>query len=257
MSHAYSFFLFSVGLFLTPKVIATDKYRWWILFGLTIGLIVLIRPTNLLFILVPLLYGCYSLKDIVNRTAHFIQKFRQVFVSLLLAITVFIPQLVYWHHISGSWIYYSYGNEHFIFWQSPKIIEVLFSVQNGWLLYSPIMITAIAGLYFSAKQRHPLFLPTIIILPMATYIFASWWAWWFGAAFGHRSYIEFTSMLLFPMLYFIQWLNRKSFPLFTLGWVCLTLLTYYSVKMSYLYTPPWDGPTWNWSRYVEQLNHLF
>ena len=48
--------------------------------------------------------------------------------------------------MTGHWLYYSYTEEGFKYWNEPKIAAVLFDVQNGLFLYSPLVLLMMAGL---------------------------------------------------------------------------------------------------------------
>ncbi|HWB62258.1 MAG TPA: hypothetical protein VG603_02020 [Chitinophagales bacterium] len=255
MSHVYSFFLFAVVVFLTPKILAGAPLKYWLMYGFTFGLIVVIRPTNCVLLLYPLLYGIYSLPLLAGRALYLITAWRYILWAIVAFFIMFIPQLIYWKYISGSYIIYSYSNEGFLYWSSPKILQVLFDVQNGWLLYSPLMVFAVIGLFFAIRQKVSAAVPLLAILPLITYIFASWWAWWFGGAFGHRCYIEYYALLAFSLAAFIKAVGRNKYAsvaVFLLFGICI----YYNLMLTYLYFPPWDGPDWNWQRFSTVLQKL-
>jgi predicted tellurium resistance membrane protein TerC len=83
-------------------------------------------------------------------------------------------------------------------------MEFLIGYRKGWLLYTPIMIFAIIGMFF-LKRKIPAMkwsIPVISIL--AIYILSSWWCWWFGGSFGSRSMVEYYALLIFPLAAFID-----------------------------------------------------
>ena len=160
------------------------------------------------------------------------------------------PQMLYWKAMSGHWVKYSYENERFIYWAHPKIAEVLLDVQNGWLLWSPIMLFLFWSLVVKRKDPRTNALGTTVVLVIITYLFASWWAWWFGGAFGHRCYIDYYPLLAFPLAVTMESiLGAKRLYVKILLFVVITLFCYYSVAMATMYFTGgmWDGPAWQWN----------
>lgn len=258
MSHAYLFFLFALFIILTPKVLAQPNFKNAIFLGLLFGLITLIRPTNCLIALYLLLYQVTSFQAFKNRVQFFFSKLKVFWVVPVLMFLVFVPQLLYWHYISGHFLIYSYDQEGFIYWKAPKILLVLFDVQNGWLLYSPMAIFGIIGLLWGIAKKETGMLAIGLILTVATYIFSSWWAWWFGGAFGHRCFVEFYALLALPLAFLINKLltSRQAVLKGIFALLCV-LFIFYNLRITVLYAPPWDGPNWTWERYGEVLKQVF
>ncbi|MEP6793842.1 MAG: hypothetical protein ABJB16_05910 [Saprospiraceae bacterium] len=251
MSHVYSFFLFSLLIFILPKFFKKPNFLNSIAFGAIFGWIVLIRPTNFILILLVLLFNVYSKQDIIERMKFFKQHWMNIFPILFAGFVMVFPQLLYWKKMGGSWIFYSYADEGFKYWNKPKIMAVLFDVQNGLLLYSPMVILMLIGIFYGLKNKKFHSPAMLLIFILATYIFASWWAWWFGGAFGHRSYVEYYAILAIPLAGLIQKVFSSPKPIVRISFqFLLILLMVYSVRLSYLYSSiggPWDGADWRWN----------
>ncbi|HSI90824.1 MAG TPA: hypothetical protein VK927_06870 [Adhaeribacter sp.] len=258
MSHVYLFFLFSVFIVFTPRFLQNPSAKNMVRLGLLLGLITLIRPTNCLIVLYLLLYNVYSFNGLLARLKLFLSRFKTLWLVPLMMFVVFIPQFIYWHYISGSFIIYSYNQEGFIYWNDPRILKVLFDVQNGWLLYSPVAVLALAGLVWGIFKRETGFIPVALLIMLFTYIFSSWWAWWFGGAFGHRCFVEFYSFLALPFAYFMHRIFKIKQPVLT-SFVLLLIagLVFYNLRLTHLYVPPWDGDDWTWERYGAVLEEAF
>ncbi|MFZ1676729.1 MAG: hypothetical protein WAT91_05620 [Saprospiraceae bacterium] len=189
MSHVYSFFLFCLLIYHLPKYCKSPHFLNSIMLGGILGWIILIRPTNIILCLLVLLYNVYTIESLRERIRSFIKNYKSVLLIILSGFIMFIPQLLYWNEMTGHWIYYSYTDEGFKYWNRPKIFAVLFDVQNGLLLYSPMVLLMLIGIFYGLKYKKFHSPAMILIFILATYIFASWWAWWFGGAFGHRRYV--------------------------------------------------------------------
>lgn len=164
---------------------------------------------------------------------------------------------MYWHHLTGNFWFYSYGDEGFLYWSSPKLWEIFFSVQNGLFIYSPLILAAFVGAGILAWKKIHQGPAILLIILIASYAIASWWAWWFGAAFGHRAFVELYAILSIPMVYVLSQINKASMAVKILAGMLTTAGIFYSLRLSYLYLAPWDGPDWNWAAFTEVLSKLF
>lgn len=153
MSHAYSFFLIAALLYFTPRYYDNPSHRNSALLGLLIGFIILCRPTNIIVLIYVLLYNVSTRESLIERISFYKKQAPKLMVSMLCTFLVFVPQFMYWYHLSGNFILYSYEKEGFIYWKSPKIAKVLFGLWNGWILYTPMMLFALSGLYFALRQK--------------------------------------------------------------------------------------------------------
>jgi len=248
MSHVYSFFLFSLFLYFTPRFYQKPGLGIFFGMGLLLGLITLIRPTNLIVLLYLLLYGIRSTEDFKTRIAFIQQHFLKLLIAPLGSLLIFLPQFYYWHYMSGHWLMYSYGDEGFIYWNEPQFINVLFSIKNGWFIFSPIVGLPILGcLIGSWKNRYNIGTIFLILL-ISIYVFSSWWCWWFGGAFGHRSFVELYTLLAFPFAYLFTLVFESRFLLLKLLLVLVWLgLIYYS----YMFTVYFTGPHYNWTEWYQ------
>ena len=186
-SHPYSFFLFAAFLLLTATWHERPSARTSILLGLVAGLIVLVRHTNVLFLLVFPLYG---LKHVARRTSHVAR------VAAVAALVV-SPQLLLYYDATGRPIVSAYGDLGFN-WTDPQLFGVLFSTQKGLFFWSPLLLVALTGLIVLLRSRKPaaaFVLPGLLFLGLNTYLIASWWDWQFGGSFGHRGYVDALPLL--------------------------------------------------------------
>ena len=210
LPHPYAFTLTVVFLYVFLKWRQNPKVPSSILLGALFGLIVLVRPTNGLIMLVPLLYGVFSFKDLQQQVMSYVSRWRYVLIAVFVALFLVFMQLWYWHYITGNWLFNSYIGETFYF-NNPHILEGLFSYRKGWFVYTPIMILSIFGIYHLYRSRSPYFWPVLIFVPINIYIIFSWWCWWYGGGFGARPMIDSYGLLAIPMAAFFQVLvDRKK-----------------------------------------------
>jgi len=256
MSHIYSFFIFAAVIYLTDKIIAPrekNSSRYFLLFGLSAGIMVLIRPTSAIVLLYPL----YRWSKQTDEKWAYIQKNAlNLLIMAVAAIAVWIPQLIYWKSVTDHWFMWSYGDETFKYWKEPKLFRVLFDAWNGWLLYSPIAIIPLVGLVLGRHSNRHSERIIMLILALATYLFASWWAWWFGGAFGHRCYVEYYALLAMPFAAAAERAFKSTWSKVVFIALCL-LLIYYNLGLTYHYQAPWDGPNWTYDSVWNEIKRLF
>ena len=195
MSHSYSFFLYTLFIYLTIRWYENFNWRYLIVLGFTGGVIALVRPTNLLIVVFFLLFDVRSIHDFGQRVILLLRKSPQVLVALICAMVIIFPQLWWWKQQTGSWLFFSYGENERFYWSSPEILKGLFSYTKGWFVYTPMMIFSVAGFIWVRKYASDLILPLVIFTILNIYIVLSWWSWWYGGSFGLRAFVEFEAPL--------------------------------------------------------------
>ncbi|MBL7939821.1 MAG: hypothetical protein JNL43_10715 [Flavobacteriales bacterium] len=252
MSHVYSFFLFAWLLYLTVSMLERPRSSTLLALFFCGGLILLVRPLNGIALLIPVLYGSAPLEAIRLRLKWVTALPRSTVIGVLIALAVVAPQLLYWYQVTGNWLVFTYGTKGQGFnWGSPHLWDILFSHQGGWLLYTPIMIGAVAVLLWQAWRNVPGARTILLVLGLAWYIYASWWSWWLGGSFGHRGFVEHYALLALPFSSFVQsaaqWAGpRKRNLLIPAG-----ILVFLNIRMSLLAFSPMDGPTWTWDSLLD------
>lgn len=234
MSHVHNFFL--ISLFVWQTVLWIQSFKWYnaMLMALSFGLVVLIRPVNAIIVVVPLLYGVRNIAEFVLRFKDIFSKYGQLLCMILIIGMILFPQLLYWKMNTGDWVYYSYNEEGFFF-NDPRILEGLFSFRKGWLVYSPVMVLSIVGMFmlFNRHYAHKFKLVLPIFFGLNVYIVFSWWCWWYGGSFGARPMIDGMAIMSIPLAAFLaamsKWKITQVFTvLFILG--CIGLNQFQSLQ---------------------------
>ena len=199
MSHPYSFFLFSSLLLLTDTVYKNPPSTSASLgLGLVLGLIFIVRPTNIVAVIVPSLFGIKGISSLTERGQYFKRHIKLVLLALLAFFAMAFVQFAYWKSVTGHWLVYSYGDEGFDFLH-PKILKGLFSYRKGWFVYTPMSAVGLAGVFYLWKKDKS-FVPALVIYFLVTiYLVFSWREWWYGGSFGCRALIESLAFLAMPI----------------------------------------------------------
>ncbi|MFN2314873.1 MAG: glycosyltransferase family 2 protein, partial [Bacteroidales bacterium] len=158
--------------------------------GLLLGLIALIRPTNIIIVIFFLLYGITSKETLRQRTRELVSGYRHLLLMCLVIIIVWLPQMIYWREMTGQWLYFSYGSDERFFFGDPAILKGLFSWRKGLFIYTPLLLFSFAGIFALWIRRSPHALAVTLFVPLNIYIILSWWCWWYGGGFGQRAVID-------------------------------------------------------------------
>lgn len=254
MSHIYSFTLFSGFLVFIKTRNFFKKERIWELFvfGCLAGWMVVLRQSNLLFPLVYFFLDTSSSATILERIKRVI-KFRNFFAALIGFLLMITPQIVYWNYAFESLLAYSYGDEGFN-WLNPRIMKVLLDPYNGLFIYTPIMLVMLIYAVIMLKKKAANGLMVVFAFGIITYIFSCWWAWWFGCAFGARSYVEYLSLFSLAFAYGWKDILQQSRTTKLVASLVVLLFCLYTSKMALSIDTCFPGSkNWDWPAYFEEV----
>lgn len=212
MQHTYLFFLYALLIWLTMRWHQQPRMVVAIAIGLVLGMVTLMRPTELLAALIPLLWNVYNKETLLAKLDLLWQKRWQVVALGLSVVVMGLPQLIYWKLATGHFLFYSYGNQTFDF-AHPHIMDGLFSIKKGWLVYTPIMAFALLGLVPLYKYRKQQFYPVLMFTLLNIYVIYSWWCWWYGGSFGARAMIQSYALLALPLGAWVELISKKRIAL--------------------------------------------
>lgn len=201
MTHNALFTLYTLVIWASIRFYQKQHWRTAFLLGFLCGLLTLIRPTEIIAVLIPLLWGIDSIKQVKERVRLFISSWRMIFVFALAFVIMVSIQILYWKWVSGEWVVYSYGEQGF-YWLRPHITEYLFSFRCGWLLYAPLMGIPFFLIWvyaFKGPQRIPVTLLTVL----AFYLVTAWDVWDYGGTAG-RAMVQYYTLLAFPLCWLVE-----------------------------------------------------
>lgn len=208
MSHIPLFFLYALLMHLVIKVHERPSYSYFFAVSFVAGFITITRPTDVVCLFIPLLYGVYN-KNTFKEKLLFLKEHRAPIALAAFFFSIpFIPQFLYWKVVTGNFLVYSYGGQQF-FWASPKIINGLFHFNNGWLPYAPAMIFALVGLLFYKSYKKWIAV-ILVIMPVYIYIIYSWYCYNYINGLGSRPMIHMYPLLAMPLAAFIQYVSSRA-----------------------------------------------
>jgi hypothetical protein len=189
MSHVYSFGFVSAFIFFSHKFFYSNSSKSVLAMGICFGIICLIRPINGLII-----FGLPSMAKDLNQIKSLISNLFNAKKYFLLAILFFISivsiQAIIYKISTGHFWIYSYTNEGFNF-LNPHFMDTLFSYKKGLFLYTPVYLASLLGLFYLGKKSKFKTISFISFFIFITYIFSSWWMWFYGGSFSSRVFVEY------------------------------------------------------------------
>lgn len=206
MPHIYLFTLYAVIMWLTIRWHKKPEITTTVMLAIAMGLCILSRPSEIVCLLIPALWGVASIRKVDERFEFFLNKWKHLFVIGVILLFIGSLQFFYWKYTVGKFFYNSYINpgEGFEF-LSPFITQTLFSFRKGWFIYTPIMLLSVAGLYFAFRSNKGIAIPISLFFVLNLYIVSSWSNWWYGDSFGQRALIQSYAVMALPLGFFYRW----------------------------------------------------
>jgi hypothetical protein len=208
MSHIFSFFAINGFMWYSMRAIQEWRIKSALLMGFFLGMVCLIRPTNILVImLIPFL------SDDKHQLIRFLRAVWRKKSALLVMILVFFIiislQGLLWYIQTGQIAVWSYHGEGFNFGH-PEFLNVLFSFRKGLFTYTPLILISLTGLAPLISSKRYQFFSIIIFLMASTYIVASWWNWYYGDGFGLRAFIDYYGVFAILLALVMNYSRSKA-----------------------------------------------
>lgn len=208
MSHAYSFFGVSLFFYLYTKLINNNSNRNLLLLGLSLGLVALIRPVNVVVVLfTPFFFNQLSEYTLFLKTI-IVKHLKGVLFFLSAVISAVLLQFTFYYFQTGDFFIVSYEGETFNF-AKPEIFNVLFSYRKGLFIYVPILLAVLILMIFIKNNWYK---KTIFFISFSVFIYitASWWCWWYGGGFSIRPIIDFLPVFIITTIVLVSKLSLFS-----------------------------------------------
>ncbi len=212
MSHNYLFLTFALILWFTIRWHELPKTRYAVALGILIGISALSRPTEILVLAVPVLWGVKDWQSLVEKSKLVLNRWKDLLLGALIILIFGSFQLIYYKVITGKFLFNSYGGNagEGMEFLNPYIWQVLFSYRKGWLLYTPLMALALFGFIILYRSKKHIFLSVLVFFISAFYVVASWSCWWYADCFSQRALIPMYVFLALPLGTLLNYFQNKN-----------------------------------------------
>ena len=235
--HSQLFFLYTILILYTIRWHERPSWKNILPIALAAGLILITRPTDIICLLIPLLWEVLDKESLVAKWHLCKEKFPQILVSGVIIGLIGSVQLLYWKTYSGHWLIDSYNNPgeglDFLY---PHITQTLFSFRKGWFIYTPMMLFVLLGFIPLWRRRRDCFWPLLAFLVLNVYLVSCWSCWWYAGSFSNRAYVQSYAVLSIPLGFFLQAIGEKrnfiKIPVYIIAvlFLCLNLFQTWQFK---------------------------
>jgi hypothetical protein len=191
-SHVYSFAAIAGFAYFARNFMLGGRSRHLYIMAFVFGLVGLIRPTNLLLLLlIPFFADDFN--QFKNRFSNLFSKPMTIIWAAVAFFLSFGLQPLFNFIQTGDLVLYTYKNEGFHFFD-PATFSFLLSYRKGFFLYTPLMLLIFSGLLVLYRKSKFQFYGISGFFIVLVYVLSSWWNWFFGDSFGMRAMIDFYSI---------------------------------------------------------------
>jgi hypothetical protein len=205
MSHANSFFLSSLFLFIWVQTFKKRTLHQWIALGAIAGLLFLVRYQNIIFLFLPFVE---VISSYLRFNKNYIKEIKKHIISALIFFLVISPQFILLKIKHDSFLV-SYSGDFNLLNIPLNFFKVLFSPNHGLFYWTPILFFGLIGLIFLYK-KNKIFSIGFLGVFLFNLIIISGWSSWNGAqSFGHRMFINCLPFFMFGFATFLSRINKK------------------------------------------------
>lgn len=241
MPHLFLFTIYIGVIWYTVLWVNEKRVNDLYMVAVLIGLAFLIRRTELILILIPILWGqgSFNAKQIIKSWRPYR---RQLIISTAIIAVIFLPQMIYCSIATGSLFCDGYTNVgEGLDLHRPHLFEILFSFRKGLFIYTPIMGIALFGCVPLLRRYRSMAIPIIVFLVVYFWVVSSWTIWWYADSFGNRGIVQAYAIMALPLAALIAWILEKRirkilFGALTVFFVALNIFQIWQTDAQILHT---------------------
>ncbi len=204
-SHGYLLLMYTLVIWLSIEWHRKPAKNLALFIGLTIGLATIMRPTELIIFLIPLLWDTHS-KEAAKAKWQLVKKHKNhIAMTCLGALIGAIPQIVYWMYVTGSPIHTVGSKWYFL----NPYFRVIFGWQKGWFIYTPVTIFFVLGLFF--LRGKPFRKSIIWFCLLNIWIVISWSVWRYGGSYSTRALVQSYPVFALALAGIVTWIFKTKF----------------------------------------------
>ncbi len=228
----------------------TQQRKNAVYIGLLMGIMILIHPSEILCVLIPLLWKVYDKQSFKVKLDLVKNNFPHVVYTILATMVVALPQIAYWKIVTDSYVFFSYQRTEGFDFAHPHFIETLFSFKKSLLIYTPLIVFPLLGFVFLRKEKKEIYFSILSYVILNFLLLGSWSCWWQGGSFGARYFTESFAVLALPFGFLIKAVLQSKMWLKVLTFGTMFLLLCLNLFQTWQYVN-WIIPAdrMNWAYY--------
>lgn len=210
-SHGYILLMYTLIVWLSIKWHQRPSAKVALGIGLIIGLATIMRPTELIIFLIPLLWNTHTKKASKEKWA-LVRKYKgHIALVCLGAFLGALPQISYWMYVIDSPIHTVGSKWYFL----NPFFRVIFGWEKGWFIYTPVTIFFVLGLFF--MKGRPFQKSVIWFCLLNIWIVISWSVWRYGGSYSTRALVQSYPIFALALAGIITWLLDTKFKVLFYG----------------------------------------
>jgi hypothetical protein len=213
-SHAHSSFAVALFLWYWHETRLARSFSQWLILALIAGLMLNVYYANVMVLAVLVVEAARQYLAVFRRGARggtepaeslrFTDLFlRHIFFAAVMffcMLPIFLTRLA----IYGNAFESGYIPLRDWLWRSPVLFDVLFASNHGLLVWTPILLFAIAGLFIFCWREPRLGVPLLAAF-LAFYLFIACYPDWAGiSSFGNRFFVSLTALFILGLSVFLD-----------------------------------------------------
>ena len=211
-SHAHSAFTVSLFLWYWHRTRSSRSLPQWLLLAAIVGLMLNVYYANVTVLAVLVVEAVPQYLAAFRRvtlpgsstspraSALFLDHFLFAIVVLLCLLPIFITRYI----VYGNAFESGYIPLRDWLWRSPVLLSVFFSSNHGLLIWTPILLFSIIGL-FLFWRREPRVGGPFLAAFLAFYLFIACYPDWAGiSSYGNRFFVSLTSLFIIGLAVFLD-----------------------------------------------------
>jgi hypothetical protein len=233
-SHACSAFGVALFTYVWLRIRDTWSTRGLIALGAAGALMAMIREQDLFFVFGPALDFLWSLlSQRLEAGGWRSAGIRAVAASVTFA-AVFTPQAASYLILNGHLGPHA-SVAHKMYWAAPHALQVLFSREHGFLVWTPLALVAFAGLaamiLSSDRVKNRLAICLLLTVALQIYVGGSVESWTVAGGFGQRRFIALTTVLVIGLSHLWSRLPRLSTARRSGFYLATAILVYWNLAL--------------------------
>jgi hypothetical protein len=206
-----------------------------LLIGLAAGMQVFIKPAGFASILIFIFWNAFDRESFGMKWRLWKEKLPQVLAVFLLFGTGITLRMLF-PAADNDNLFNDYV-EHMraFYFLAPNLWEVLFSVKNGWLIYTPVVLISIPGFYILAERNKPLFYATFLYCLVFLLMLASSPHVAAPVNYSQAKMTEIYAVLFLPVGYFASWVLGGRWIRRSLSAVLIIFLLFLNLFQTWQY----------------------
>ncbi len=208
MSHVYSFFAISLFFYLYTKLLSQISNKNLIFVALSLSLIALIRPPNVIVVLFLPFFSENLRAFWLFLKKIFSENWLGFIYSIIIVCSAIFLQFYFYFLQTGEFFILTYDGETFNF-SNPEFFNTFFSYKKGLVLYTPLFLGSLffIVLVIGNWYKKIVFFITLFVF---SYITSSWWCWWYGGGFSIRPFVDILPLFIIITMFLFDKLKMSS-----------------------------------------------